>query len=165
MQSNSTLAYAGNGVIAERRPGRVQGPCRDRNLSLSMAIAWDPVRILIVADLVGSMQIATLVHMIGRFQTRIASSAETALNVACDFVPAIVLMNTNLPDLASYRLASALRWQSGLPSPRLIALTDDIPSNDRGRALTAGFEQYLTLPLQQTALESVLVPRFGSHSR
>lgn len=170
MQSNSTLAHTGSSVITDRRryasaPERVARRRRDRGLSLPKCMSLDPVRILIVADLVASMRIAMLVHSIGRFQTRIACSAEAALNIACELLPTIVLMSTDLPDLASYRLASTLRWQSRLPSPRLIALTDDIPSNDRRRALTAGFEQYLTVPVQRTALESVLVPYFGSHPR
>lgn len=181
MESNSTLEHTCNGVMTDRRPHtyalitsrgvknwpeRAEGRSCDRDLSLPKAISLDPVRILIVADLAASMQIAMLVHSIGRFHTRIACSAEPALNIACDFLPGIVLMSTDLPDLASYRLASTLRWQSSLRSLRLIALTDDIPGNDRRRALTAGFEQYLTLPVQQTALESVvLVPHFGRHPR
>ena len=164
MQSNSTLAHTGNSVITDRRT-HAYAEESSRGLSLLKAMSLDPVRILIVADLSASMQIAMLVHSIGRFQTRIACSAEPALNIACDFLPAIVLMSTELPDLASYRLASALRWQSRLPALRLIALTDDIPSNDRRRALTAGFEQYLTLPVRRAALESVLVPHFGCHPR
>jgi CheY-like chemotaxis protein len=128
-------------------------------------LALDPIRILIVADLAASTQISALVHSIGHFKTRIASSADPALNIAHSFLPNLVLMSTDLPDLASYRLASALRWHSGLPSLRLIALTDDIPSTDRGRALAAGFEQYLTLPVQQAALESALAPHLGNHPR
>jgi CheY-like chemotaxis protein len=129
------------------------------------SLSLDPIRILIVADLAASTQVAALVHSIGQFETRMASSADPALGIARYFLPNIVLMSTDLPDFASYRLASALRWRSGLPSLRLIALTDDIPSADRGRALAAGFEQYLVLPVQQAALESALVPRLGNHPR
>jgi PleD family two-component response regulator len=136
-----------------------------RDPSFRMALAADPIRILIVADFSASVQIATLVHSIGRFETRMACSADAAMNIAGNFLPNIALVSTNLPDLASYHLASALRWHSRLSSLRLIALTDDIPSNDRRRAFEAGFEQYLTLPLQQAALESALVSRLGSHPR
>jgi CheY-like chemotaxis protein len=138
---------------------------RYRDPRFCEALAVDPIRILIVADFGPSIQIAALVHAIGRFETRIACSADAALKIARYFLPNIVLMSTDLPDLASYPLASALRWHSRLPSPRLIALTDDIPGTDRRRALEVGFEQYLTLPVQQAALESVLVPRPGSHQR
>lgn len=129
------------------------------------ALSVDPIRILIVAEMGTSIQIAALVHSIGRFETRIACSPDPALSIARQFLPSIVLMSADLPDLASYHLASALRWRYRSPSPRLIALTDDIPGTDRSRALAAGFEQYLTLPIQQAALESALVPRPESPPR
>ena len=132
---------------------------------LRRALSLDPIRILIVADLGTSIQIAALIHSIGRFETRIACSPDPALSIARHFLPNIVLMSTDLPDLASYHLAAALRWRHRLPSPRLIALTDDIPGTDRGRALAAGFEEYLTLPVQQAALESALAPRLESPPR
>ena len=85
-----------------------------------------------------------------------------------------MLLNVDLPDLAGYRLATSLRWQSGLVGVRLIALTSDISAVDRGRDREAGFEQYLTIPVQHATLETVLRPqpqrvyhkkRDGTHRR
>lgn len=126
------------------------------------ALSVDPIRILIVAELGVGIQIAALAHSIGQFETRLACSPDSALHIARQFLPNIVLMSADLPDFASYHLASALRWRHRSPSPRLIALTTDIPGTDRGRALAAGFEQYLTLPVQQAALESALAPGLES---
>jgi CheY-like chemotaxis protein len=183
MQTESSRAPNSNSVMLDKRPyahGLTVETSSDgsdnwiENFSeqrrydyrwLHKALSVDPIRILIVADLGTSIQIAALVHSIGRFETRIACSPDTALSIARHFSPNIVLMSTDLPDLASYHLASALRWRYRVPSPRLIALTDDIPGTDRGRALAAGFEQYLTLPVQQAALESALVPRLESPPR
>jgi len=119
----------------------------------------DPVRVFVVDSDVGrSARLTAQVHAIGAFETRIAFSADSALRVAGEFVPNIVLLSTDLPELASYRLATALRWNSSLLGVRLIALTSDIPAADRRRALEAGFEQYLILPVQHSTLESVLRP-------
>jgi CheY-like chemotaxis protein len=180
MQTESSRAPDSNSVMSDKGP-RANGLTVDissdgsdfriENSSerhhhhyrrLRRALSVDPIRILIVADSGTSIQIAALVHSIGRFETRIACSPDPALSIARDFLPNIVLMSTDLPDLAAYHLASALRWRHGLPSLRLIALTDDILGTDRGRALAAGFEQYLTLPVQQAALESALVSRLES---
>jgi CheY-like chemotaxis protein len=131
-------------------------------------LSANPVRVLIVANLTQCMAIAALIHSIGRFATRMSCSAETALKLGREFQPDIVLLATDLPELASYRLAAALRWGSGRPFPRLIAITDDVLPGDRNCALAAGFEQYLILPVQRAALESVLRPgRAGRllHSR
>ena len=66
---------------------------------------------------------------------------------------------TDLSDLDCYQLASAFQQRAGLCRARLIALTAEIAATDRQAALSAGFEQFLTLPLQQTALERVLTGR------
>ncbi len=124
-------------------------------------LAADPARVLIVAKFAECVGIAALVHSIGRFATRMACSAEAAVKLAGQFLPDIVLLTTELPDLASYRVASTLRWGSGRPVPRLIAMTNDIPAGDRDRALAAGFEQYLTAPVQRAALQSVLQHRYA----
>ena len=133
------------------------GRTRYREPFLNRPTSPDPTRILIVAKLPECVALTALVHSIGRFATRMACSAESALTAAGDFTPEIVLLTTALPDLASYRVAAALRWRSCQPAPRLIAITDDISSNDRGRALAAGFERYLTVPVLRAALESVLL--------
>ena len=137
----------------------LSGRTRYRDPFLSRLMSADPTRILIVAKLPECLAITMLVHSIGRFATRMACSAESALADAGDFTPEIVLLTTALPDLASYRVAAALRWRGCQPAPRLIALTEDISSNDRGRALAAGFERYLTAPVHRAALESALLGR------
>ena len=119
-------------------------------------LSADPVRVLIVAEFAQCVGIAALIHSIGRFETRMAGSAETAIRLGREFLPDIVLLATDLPELASYRVAAALRWGSGRPFPRLIAITDDVLPGDRNRALAVGFEQYLIQPVQRAALESVL---------
>ncbi len=122
-------------------------------------LSADPVRVLIVAQPAECMEIASMIHSIGRFATRMACSAERALKLGGEFLPDIVLLTTDLPDLASYRVAAALRWGSGARFPRLVAITDDILPGDHHRAMAAGFEQYLSAPVQRTALENVLQHR------
>jgi adenylate cyclase len=150
MQADIPLAHtAWLERAAEQAPYRKQ--------CVSSAQSGDPVRVLIIdGDAGGSARLVAQVHAVGSFETRTACSARSALTVADDFAPNIVLLNTNFPDLASYHLATALRWHSGLTRIRLIALTSDIPAADRRRALEAGFERYLTIPVQHAALESVL---------
>ena len=135
----------------------VRSPYRDLRFDRSRTV--DPARVLIVdADFFRCDSIAVRVHIAGRFETRLAYSSGIALTIATDFLPGIVLINTDLPDLAGYSLASALHRRSVLSEARMIALTTEIGAADRSQALAAGFERYLTLPLQQPALERVLLP-------
>jgi CheY-like chemotaxis protein len=149
--------------VTVERPRETLARTRYRNPLLRRELSAGPLRILIAADFGTSIQITAQVHSIGQFDTRIACSADAALNIAGHFFPNIALISMNLPELAGYRLASTLRWHARLPSLRLIALTDDIPNTDRRRALAAGFEQYITLPAEKAALEDVLARRAGEH--
>jgi len=150
---------------SELRTEEVVPLCRDQGMQrglhgnqwASHRRAVDPLRILVIdADVGRSNRIIAQVRTIGAFETRAASVIESALQLACDFLPNIVLLNTDLPHLAGYQLATALRWRAGLAGMRLIALTSDLPAVDRRRALEAGFEQCLTIPLQHATLETVL---------
>lgn len=152
MRAAATLnfaASAADAVAFSSGKTRYRGPYQ---------LSANPVRVLIVANLGQCMALAALIHSIGRFATRMSCSAETALKLGREFLPDIVLLATDLPELASYRVAATLRWGSGRPFPRLIAITGDVLPGDRNRALAAGFEQYLILPVQRAALESVLQP-------
>lgn len=147
------LTHLGHAAWLEQIPHRA----RYRKEWFNRRQSVDPVRVFVVdADLGRSARVAAQIHAIGSFETRIAATADSALRVAADFLPNIVLLNIDLADGASYHLATNLRWQPRLVGLRLIALTSDIPGADRRRAFDAGFEQYLTIPVRQSTLESAL---------
>jgi PleD family two-component response regulator len=147
--------HLGSAAGMEQVPERT----RYRKEWFSRRHSVDPVRVFVIDSDVGrSAQLVAQVHAVGSFETRRASTSDSALRMADAFLPNIILLNIDLPDLASYRLAMTLRWHSRLVGVRLIALTSDIPAVDRHRALEAGFEQYLTIPVQPATLESVLRP-------
>ena len=120
----------------------------------------DSGRVLIVdTDWLRCDEVVGFIQDLGGFDTQCTRSAHAALTVATEFQPGVVLMNTDLSDLDCYQLASAFQQRAGLCHARLIALTSEIAAADRQAALLAGFEQFLTLPLQQTALLRVLTGR------
>ena len=133
---------------------------RCRDLGFDGRRAVDSTQVLVVdADIARCGDVAEMIQTIGRLGTLLAHSSSDALTIASELLPGFVLLNTDLPQLECYRLATMLHRSAVLCDSRLIALTTEIASMDRGAALTAGFEQFLTLPLQQTALESVLTGR------
>ena len=119
----------------------------------------DPVRVFVIdSDVSRSAQLVVQLHAIGSYVTRSTSTCDSALRIADEFLPNIVLLNIDFPELASFRLAASLRWRFTPLGVRLIALTSDLAAADRLRALDAGFEQYLTIPAQYATLERVLRP-------
>ena len=163
-RSRRAVNAASFSAVLPGEVGLLSGNTRCRDFPRELTCV-DPVRVLIVSKFRECLAIAVLVHSIGRFATRITSSAASALMLAADFAPEIVLLTTDLPDLASYQVAAALRWRSGQSVPRLVAMTDDITASDRSRALASGFERYLTVPVRRTALKSVLLSRVGRVAR
>jgi CheY-like chemotaxis protein len=116
----------------------------------------EPTRILIVDDPDSTTPLEYLLHGLGYWTTRVASRGETALKVAEDFCPSLVLLTLDLPDMNGYQLAQLLRERSELRKVRLIALTGDYEHVGRDRAREAGFERYLATPVSVSDLQELL---------
>lgn len=135
------------------------GGIRTRYVPLSVplpATTGEPTRILIVDDVHTTGPLEYLLHGLGYWTTRVALSGETALTMARDFEPSVVLLALDLPDMSSYRLATQLRDRAGSRELRLIALTGDCTYPGRDLARRAGFERYLVKPVNSGALNHLL---------
>jgi CheY-like chemotaxis protein len=120
------------------------------------AAGAQPTGILIVDDVRTTGPLVYLLHSLGYWSTRATSCGETALSLARDFSPAIVLLTLNLPDMNAYRVAACLRDQAAGRELRLIALTDEFVHTGRDMARQAGFERYMAKPIGALALQQLL---------
>jgi CheY-like chemotaxis protein len=131
-----------------------------RNMPLSMPLAEttvDSTRILVVDDFRTTGSLEILLHHLGYWTTQVAFCGETALTLAEDFLPSVVLLTLDLPDMSAYRVATQLRDRATGRDLRLIALTDDYAHTGRDLARQAGFERYLAKPVGVSALQQLLV--------
>jgi CheY-like chemotaxis protein len=78
-----------------------------------------------------------------------------ALDIARSFRPEVALLDIGLPVMDGYELALKLRDQQGSDALRLIALTGYGQSEDRARALQAGFDHHLVKPIELHALTAL----------
>jgi CheY-like chemotaxis protein len=116
-----------------------------------------PVRILIVDDDMGSADaLELMLHAEDYSHTRVAYSGAAALAIACDFQPAVVLVDLSLLDMSGYELAQSLREQAQGQQLRLIAVTSSPEHVTREKARVAGFERYLVKPVASLDLSSLL---------
>jgi CheY-like chemotaxis protein len=114
-------------------------------------------RILIVDDDADSAQsLFRMLQKSGHDETRVESSAATALKAAVEFGPSIIFVDIELPDVSGYDVALLLHQHPRLRQTRLIALTDSGEHPGREQARTAGFERYLVKPVSAAALQEVL---------
>jgi CheY-like chemotaxis protein len=104
-------------------------------------------RILVIDhDVEAANAVASWVETFGHGETRVAHSGQAALAIAVTFLPTVVLLRLDLPDMSGYDVARQLSQYPRLQNPRLIALTGSSEHPGRDRAREAGFERYLIAP-------------------
>jgi CheY-like chemotaxis protein len=78
--------------------------------------------------------------------------------------PALVLMDLAMPVMDGYEAARELKADVGTARIPLVALTAMAMTGDEEKASRAGFDGYLTKPLERSALEDAL-QRFVPEAR
>jgi CheY-like chemotaxis protein len=126
------------------------------SLSPRQARANGPsLRILVVDDLRDAADsLALLLGLMGH-EVRAAYDGPTALLVACDFKPDVVLLDICLPGMDGYEVARRLRGQVGLDC-LLVAATGLGQEEDHRRSREAGFDRLLVKPLDPAELKRLL---------
>ena len=113
-------------------------------------------RVLIVDDDVGAADaLASLLQSVGYGDARVAHTGATALALAVEFVPTVLLVDLDLPDMSGYDVARHLSQHPLLRKLRLIALTDSSEHPGRELAREAGIERYLIKPVGPAGLDEL----------
>jgi CheY-like chemotaxis protein len=113
-------------------------------------------RVLIVDDNADAANsLAALLNLCGH-ETQVAYSARAALESIEAFRPEVVLLDIGLPEMDGYELARRLRAMEKLAGVRLVAVTGYGQTDDRQRALAAGFDEHLVKPADIAALDRAI---------
>jgi CheY-like chemotaxis protein len=114
-------------------------------------------RILIVDDDVdAATALASSLQAAGYGDARVAHTGATALAIAIEFVPTVLLVDLELPDMSGYVVARRLSQHPQLQNLRLIALTANSEHPGRELAREAGIERYLIKPVSSADLDELL---------
>jgi CheY-like chemotaxis protein len=114
------------------------------------------VRILIVDDLVDAADgVALLLRKLGH-DARASYDGPTALRMAEEFSPDVILLDLALPKLDGYQVAARLRQLPTMQSVCLIALSGYGQEADVERAKQVGFDQHLLKPVELKRLITML---------
>jgi CheY-like chemotaxis protein len=113
-------------------------------------------RILVVDhDVAAADALASLLQSNGYGDARVAYTGATALALAVEFVPTVLLVDLDLPDMSGYDLARHLSQHPQLQNLRLIALTASSEHPGRELAREAGIERYLSKPVGPAGLDDL----------
>ncbi len=87
----------------------------------------------------------------------IATSGEEGVKVALAKKPDLILMDINLPGISGTQAMQELRAHGDVCADiPIIAISADSSSTEIERALTAGFDDYITKPIQLSVLQTAL---------
>ena len=103
-------------------------------------------RILIVEDSPDNMKLFRTILTLKGHEVTGLPGGDGLLDAIKDGPPDLVLMDIQLPGRDGFALLQEIR-KSGMPGVRVIALTAHAMTGDRERALDAGFDGYITKPI------------------
>src|SRR5512135_1809122 len=102
-----------------------------------------------------ALALAKLLKRAGH-EVEVAHDGPTALQMARDRRPRVVLLDIGLPGLDGYQVAAELRRTEGLEEAVLVAVSGYGQEQDRARSRAAGFDHHLIKPVNFDALFSLL---------
>jgi two-component system cell cycle response regulator DivK len=104
-------------------------------------------QVLVVEDNEKNMKLFRDVLAATGFRTLEATTGEQAVALACEHAPDLVLMDIQLPDFDGIEALGRLRADERTASLPVLALTAQAMEGDRERFLAAGFDGYLSKPV------------------
>jgi len=160
------------GQVEAHSAGRGRGsefvvrlPCLHELLGVDMDAATQPgpirktgerLRILVVDDNFDAADSMALLLLGEGHEVLTAYDGETALDLALNHQPAVVLLDIGLPGMDGYSVARELRRRGAAPATQLVALTGYGQTEDREKSQLAGFDRHLVKPVDFDALQAVL---------
>jgi two-component system OmpR family response regulator len=118
----------------------------------SPSVSGSPVRVLVVDDEPTLAELVTMALRYEGWEVRSAGNGMSAVRVAREFRPDVVVLDVMLPDLSGLDVLHRLRERS--PNLPVLFLTAKDAVEDRIAGLTAGGDDYVTKPF---SLEEVVL--------
>ena len=104
-------------------------------------------QVLVVEDNERNMKLFCDVLQASGYRTLEATTGEDAVAVAIEHRPDLVLMDIQLPDIDGVEALDRVRTDERSASIPVIALTAQAMEGDRERFLAAGFDGYVSKPV------------------
>ena len=104
-------------------------------------------QILVVEDNERNMKLFCDLLQASGYRTLEATTGERAVELALQHAPDLVLMDIQLPDIDGVEALDRLRADERSASILVLALTAQAMDGDRERFLAAGFDGYLSKPV------------------
>lgn len=118
-------------------------------------------QVLVVEDNARNMRLLRDVLEATGYRTLEASTGGQALTLAAEHVPAVVLMDVRLPDMDGIDALRRLKMDARTASIPVLAVTAQAMKGDRERFMEAGFDGYLSKPVDVDELLAAIEEHCG----
>jgi len=122
-------------------------------------------QVLVVEDTEKNMKLFRDVLQATGYRTLEATTGEQAVELATEHTPDLVLMDIQLPDIDGVDAFGRLRADERTASIPVLALTAQAMHGDRERFLAAGFDGYLSKPVNVVELIGAVRQHCDGRSR
>jgi two-component system, cell cycle response regulator DivK len=122
-------------------------------------------QILVVEDNERNMRLFCDVLQASGYRTLEATTGESAVELALEHEPDLVLMDIQLPDIDGVEALARIRADERSASLPVLALTAQAMEGDRERFLAAGFDGYLSKPVDITEFVATVKAYCGGDGR
>jgi two-component system cell cycle response regulator DivK len=122
-------------------------------------------QVLIVEDNDRNMKLFRDVLLASGYRTLEATTGTSALDAVLEHRPDLVLMDIELPDIDGIEALDRLRADARTALVPVLALTAQAMEGDRERFLAAGFDGYLSKPVNIRDLNAIVASYCPSPDR
>ena len=154
----STLGQGSEFVVslAARPPqGAIAPTTRLAPIQAAVPVART-LRVLVVDDNVDAASTLRMLVQESGHRVRMAHTGLSALDVALDYRPDVILLDIGLPELDGYEVARRIRQESHLHDSVLVAITGYDREADGERSRQAGFDHHLVKPVDIRTVREIL---------
>jgi CheY-like chemotaxis protein len=121
---------------------------------------FSPLRILIAEDNEVNRRLAVLMLNRLGYHADVVINGREAVEAIKERPYDVILMDCHMPELDGYAATGEIRAlctnNPSRPRPRIIAVTAAAMSDDRGKCLAAGMDDYMTKPVKAEVLRAAL---------
>lgn len=121
-------------------------------------------RVLIADDYADAAESLAMLLSNAGVETDVALDGAQALERANTWRPHICVLDLQMPKVDGREIARQIREQNWSRRPLLIALTGWTSARDRNGALEAGFDHYITKPVDPSMLVSIVQEFCSGHA-
>ena len=155
---NENRVVSQGAVVAAARP-RPPSPRGQRQDGMTVKVLPDHsgLRVLVADDDADTADSMAVLLKIWGHEAWVVSSGDEALAMAIVLRPDVLLLDVAMPDLDGFGVARAVRRQPSLDGVLLVAITGYADEAHRQLGARAGFDHYLTKPVEPADVKALLL--------